>query len=94
MTLQSATSETDRDASRKQPRSRWRRAVHRRLVTMLILGVLYVLSVGPFYWQWYESKFIGGNPFFAVLYEPLYRLCAAVPPVGWAVDQYVMLWIA
>ena len=69
---------------------RW---LKKRLWTAAFLLFLYVFSIGPFYWDWYESKYISGHPFFAVLYEPLYRLCYAVPPLGTAVDAWVMLWI-
>ncbi|MGE4003138.1 MAG: hypothetical protein AB7I48_23355, partial [Planctomycetaceae bacterium] len=33
--------------------------------------VLYALSIGPCYWQWYGSQFVGGSSLLAAFYLPL-----------------------
>ena len=71
----------------------WRAAVRRRLVTAAACFAAYFLSFGPMYWTWYESKYIGGSPFWAALYEPLVVASTLIPPLGWATATYADLWI-
>lgn len=62
-------------------------------IRFLVFCVLYVLSIGPMYWYWYEARFIGGNYWIAALYEPLLQACR-IEPVGDLVNWYIDLWTA
>lgn len=73
---------------RLKPRRRWPRSV--RLTIML---VLYVFSIGPMFWVWYEAENMGGNPFVRVVYAPLRLLCA-IPQVEAWLNNYINWWIA
>jgi hypothetical protein len=55
---------------------------------------LYVLSIGPLYWKWYEAQFVGGSSILAAFYLPLVALAEWVPPFGDWIEWYVHLWIA
>ena len=55
--------------------------------------VIYALSIGPLYWQWYGARFAGGSPLLAAFYEPLFRLASWCPPLERWMDWYVSLWI-
>ncbi len=61
---------------------------------VFLYSVLYVLSIGPFYWQWYGSRFVGGSAVVAAFYQPLVILAEWVPPFRDWIDWYVYLWIA
>jgi hypothetical protein len=63
------------------------------LIQILITWVIYVLSIGPLYWQWYAGKYVNGPSVIAAFYEPLWRLCGVFPPLGRFVNWYVSLWI-
>jgi hypothetical protein len=73
----------------QRPRSRFRMA----LLQMAITLVVYVLSIGPLYWQWYAGKYVNGPTVIAAFYEPLWILCGWFPPLGRFVNWYVSLWI-
>ncbi len=60
---------------------------------LTICWVVYVLSIGPLYWQWYMGKYVNGPTVIAALYEPLWQLCGLFPPLGWFVNWYVRFWI-
>jgi hypothetical protein len=55
--------------------------------------VVYVLSIGPLYWQWYSSMYLNGPSFYAKLYYPLYLLAGLIPPFGEFLNWYVELWM-
>ncbi len=61
---------------------------------VFLYSVLYVLSIGPFYWHWYRSRFVGGSTVVAAFYQPLVILAEWVPPFRDWIDWYVNLWIA
>lgn len=61
---------------------------------LFISFVLYVLSIGPLYWQWYRSQFVGGSRILSAFYLPLLKLAGWVPPFGAWLDWYINLWIA
>ncbi len=61
---------------------------------VFLYSALYVLSIGPFYWQWYGSRFVGGSPIIAAFYQPLVILAEWIPPFRDWIDWYVNLWIA
>lgn len=63
------------------------------LLQMAITLVVYVLSIGPLYWQWYAGKYVSGPTVIAAFYEPLWILCGWFPPLGRLVNWYVSLWI-
>ena len=60
---------------------------------MVILIGVYLFSIGPMYWIWLGAKYVDGNYYVAALYEPLWRLCGAIPFLGDWVNWYVRLWI-
>lgn len=53
--------------------------------------LVYCLSLGPMYWTWYQSKYIGGSPWVAVFYEPLLRL-TAIPLFRDWINWYLSFW--
>lgn len=55
--------------------------------------VVYTLSIGPLFWQWYSSMYLNGPSFYAKLYYPLYLLAGLIPPFGEFLNWYVDLWI-
>lgn len=61
-------------------------------IRLLVFLLLYVLSIGPMYWSWYEARFVGGNYWVAALYEPLSQ-ASRIEPVGEFLDWYIELWI-
>ena len=78
-----------------QPKRRrtLRQEIRRRIVATAVGFVLYVLSIGPMYWTYYDAKYNTGPLWIAVIYEPLFYLCLFIPPLSWIVDAYVMWWI-
>ncbi len=60
--------------------------------TFLLLA-LYVLSIGPMYWHWYNGKFVTGSKVVAAFYEPLFIAANLIGPFGEWLDWYVELWI-
>lgn len=69
-------------------RQRWPRSVR---VTILLM--LYVFSIGPMFWYWYEAENMGGNALLRVIYAPLRLLCA-IPQVESWLNNYINWWIA
>jgi hypothetical protein len=80
-----ATAQTDGSTT---SRRRWTRSVR---VTIAI--ILYVLSIGPMFWYWYEAENMGGNPLVRVVYAPLRFLCL-IPQVEDWLNNYINWWIA
>ena len=72
---------------------RWWPAARRRLLISAAVLAVYFLSFGPMYWVWYESKYIGGSPLWAAVYEPLVLASTAIPPLGWMTATYADMWI-
>ncbi len=69
-------------------RQQWPRSVR------VIIGlVLYVFSIGPMFWLWYEAENMGGSPVVRVLYVPLRLLCV-IPQVEDWLNNYINWWIA
>jgi len=68
----------------------WFRGFVQRVFVML---AIYVLSIGPLYWQWYGARFAGESPWLAAFYEPLVIVAQLIPPFGRWMDWYVGLWI-
>lgn len=64
------------------------------LQRVFIYCVLYALSIGPLYWEWYESQFVGGSAILAAFYLPLMKLAEWCPPLGAWLDWYIRFWIA
>ena len=58
-----------------------------------IMLAIYVLSIGPLYWQWYGGRFAGGSAWLAAFYEPLRIASERIPPFGNWMNWYVNLWI-
>ncbi|MBX3438938.1 MAG: hypothetical protein KF861_15715 [Planctomycetaceae bacterium] len=60
---------------------------------VFILSALYVLSIGPMYWHWYQSQFVGGSSILAAFYLLLFELAQWVPPFGAWLDWYLRWWL-
>ena len=75
------------------PQATLGRAVVRRLKLLFWIGLVYVLSIGPMYWSWFRSKYNNEGVFWGLFYEPLWIVGNSVPPVGIAVDTYLLLWL-
>lgn len=70
-----------------------RRYIIVSLIQLMILLSLYVLSIGPLFWQWFASYHDMSNPFFAAFYMPLLLACDYIPPLSDGVNWYINLWI-
>lgn len=80
---------TETLAPPQRPRSRFWEVT----TQVLVSWVLYMLSIGPVYWQWYAGKYVNGPTILSAFYEPLWRLCGIIPPLRWFMNWYVSLWI-
>ncbi|MDA1161591.1 MAG: hypothetical protein O3B13_00670 [Planctomycetota bacterium] len=69
-------------------RRRWSRSVRATIGL-----ILYVFSIGPMFWYWYEAENMGGSPLVRVVYAPLRLLCA-IPQVQDWLNHYINWWIA
>jgi len=69
-----------------------RRRVVRRLTIALILLMLYVFSIGPMFWYWYEARYLDGPVWVALLYEPL-RLATRLKFFEDFINEYINWWI-
>ena len=64
---------------------------------LLIMGALYVLSIGPMYWHWYDARHMGqGSPLtrraVIMFYAPLATACEYVKPLDDWVEWYIGVW--
>ncbi|QDT27126.1 hypothetical protein Pan153_13200 [Gimesia panareensis] len=83
--------ETETELSlRKKAR---RRYLIGSLIQVTVFLSLYVLSIGPLFWQWYASFNSMSSPFFAAFYMPLLMACDICPPLADGVNWYINLWI-
>lgn len=60
---------------------------------VVIALAIYVASIGPMYWQWYQAKYLNGRWIVAALYEPLFIVAGWIPPLGRWLNWYICLWI-
>lgn len=77
------------DDTPRAERAWWVRALERASVYFAI----YVLSLGPMYWHWWEGKYMSGSRLVAAFYEPLLLLSGWIPPLGWFINAYVHIWV-
>jgi len=75
------------------PRRSWWLSLEGFLERMFILFSLYVLSIGPLYWQWVDAKYASGSTWLAAFYEPLYLLGELWPLFGKCVNWYLTFWV-
>ncbi|MFK7778715.1 MAG: hypothetical protein QM501_11475 [Gimesia sp.] len=75
------------------PKLSMKRYITTSLIQVTVFLTLYVLSIGPLFWQWYSSFNSMGSPFFAAFYTPLLLACDLVPPLSDSVNWYINLWI-
>ena len=61
-------------------------------VRIVIALVLYVLSIGPMFWFWYEAENMGGWPIMRLIYFPLRLLCRFEIVEEW-LNEYINWWI-
>ncbi len=54
--------------------------------------VLYVLSIGPLFWEWHSAKHSGGYSMLAGVYWPLEEACEVSPTIRRAVNWYIEMW--
>ena len=70
-----------------------RQLAFRLLVYLVAYLVISILTIGPFFWYWFEAQYINGPTWIAKFYAPLVFLCDRIGPLGWLVNQYVNWWI-
>jgi hypothetical protein len=58
-----------------------------------LIFCLYVLALGPLYWEWFAGKYLRGSMLLAAFYEPLWVLANSVPWLGRIINWYLWLWI-
>lgn len=83
-------SDAQSQSESKSPQ-RWNRL--RLPVKIALLLAVYVFSIGPMFWQWYEAEFLGSSPLLRVFYAPL-RLACGIPLVEDWLNRYINWWIA
>ena len=89
--MESIANKSDEPGSPNTKKSRIRRIP---IWLRVVLGLtVYVLSIGPMFWFWYEAENMGGWPFLRVLYFPL-RLACGVEFVEEALNDYINWWIS
>ena len=76
----------------RQERPPRRRRLRILIQTVLVLS-LYVFSIGPMFWKWYEAEYFGTSPLLRVFYAPL-RLACGIPVVEDWLNRYINWWIA
>mgnify|MGYP006969436393 CR=1 FL=1 len=81
-------------SSAPQPKPfRFRRWLMRVGIRVMILLLIYVLSIGPMYWQWVEAMMTGENEALLVFYLPLMLAAEKIPPFRDVLHKYVDLWV-
>ncbi len=85
--------QTDQQSQATPKQWSWRRYIINSLIQVTVLLSLYILSIGPLFWQWYSSFNSMSSPFFAAFYTPLLFACEYIPPLSDGVNWYINLWI-
>ncbi|MFN0198288.1 MAG: hypothetical protein ACKVT0_16190 [Planctomycetaceae bacterium] len=62
------------------------------LVRMLLILTIYVLSIAPMFWMWYESMYLSGPRWVARLYYPLALACNIFPIFSKWINAYIVWW--
>ncbi|GIX03448.1 MAG: hypothetical protein KatS3mg113_0454 [Planctomycetaceae bacterium] len=75
------------------PDSRWRRWLRFLGVRLVVYLTLYVLSIGPMFWTWYEGMYLDGPAWVVAFYTPLLYVCDRWEWLSWAVNTYINWWI-
>jgi hypothetical protein len=63
-------------------------------VRVMVFLVLYVYSIGPMFWLWYEAENMGGSPLLRAFYTPLKLLCRGSTRFEVFLNEYIGWWIA
>lgn len=90
MSHQTEQAAAETGPGRRPPSRGWRIAMH-SLRTVLFVE-LYVLSIGPMFWFWFEAETFGRWSFFRVFYAPLRLACASDRFERW-LNRYINWWI-
>ena len=78
-----------------KPVSHWKNLFLRlycRLMVAFYLCLIYALSIGPIYWDWYDSEHGVESKLLAVTYRPLIWACQ-FEPLGKLMQWYLDFWI-
>jgi hypothetical protein len=62
-------------------------------VWVVVFLVLYVYSIGPMFWLWYEAENMGGSPVLRAFYTPLKLLCLGSTTFENFLNRYISWWI-
>ncbi|MAG93615.1 MAG: hypothetical protein CMJ48_07685 [Planctomycetaceae bacterium] len=60
---------------------------------LAMFAIVYVLAIGPLYWQWYAEAHMGEPGWLLLLYAPLETACENSELVNDWVDSYIELWV-
>lgn len=63
-------------------------------VRVIVVLVLYIYSIGPMFWLWYEAENMGGSPLLRAFYTPLKLLCLGSTTFEEFLNEYIGWWIA
>lgn len=74
------------------PPKRPRLTVRGIVFQFVLVWSIYTLSIGPMYWTWFGSTFVGGPYWVRALYSPLRIACLYVPMYGDLVEDYIWWW--
>jgi len=77
----------------KRKRSRLARYSVRLAIQVPLFLLLYVASIGPLYWYWYEAQYLNGSPLITKFYFPLLKACESVEWIRFFVNKYIDWWI-
>jgi hypothetical protein len=65
----------------------------RFLGRLVVYWMIYTLSIGPFFWAWFEASHVDGPKWIARFYTPLLYACEVFPWFGAIVNAYIDWWI-
>ena len=80
------------EVSPRPPRT-WRAWWLRMARWHAFLLLVYVLSIGPLFWWWFEAVHVGGSQWLVLFYLPLALASDLIPPFGALLNWYINLWI-
>ena len=72
--------------------TRLRDAVLQVYCWTLIFLIIYILSIGPLYWYWYDAVYLNGHTSIALFYYPLSLACETFQPLDDWVGWYIEVW--
>jgi len=71
----------------------WKHFARRVLIYLAAYVIIASLTIGPFFWLWFEAVYAGGPTWIAKFYTPLLWLCDRIGWLSYLVNGYINWWI-